>query len=371
MATVVLDKLTKTFDGKVTAVDNVSLEIAEQEFMVVVGPSGCGKTTTLRLIAGLEDVTCGTITIDGTIVNNVAPKDRGIAMVFQNYALYPHMTVFQNMAFGLRLRKYPKEEIKRRVAETAELLGIDRLLERRPNAISGGQRQRVALGRAIVRNPKVFLFDEPLSNLDAKLRITTRAELKALHSKLKATSVYVTHDQGEAMTLGDRICVMNKGVVQQVASPVEVYDHPANKFVAGFFGTVPMNFFNGRIEFTDNAPCFIWGQNRIVMPMSMSNALGQYDGKEMILGVRPEDVWLKAFKGQRHNRIAATVRITESLGNMLTVYLDSIDGTQFIISVEPHTPIKAGDAVEMCIDAEKTHIFEPNCTGRRVNSFDA
>ncbi len=239
MARVLLENVTKVYGDKVTAVDNLTLEVGDQEFMVIVGPSGCGKTTILRMIAGLEDVTSGTVTIGDIIVNSVPPKDRDIAMVFQNYALYPHMTVFQNMAFALKLRKYPKAEIKKQVEEASLLLGIEDLLDRKPKALSGGQRQRVAVGRAIVRDPKVFLFDEPLSNLDPQVRTTTRTELKGLHARLKTTSIYVTHDQVEAMTLGDRIAVLKNGIIQQIGTPLEIYDKPINKFVAGFFGSPP------------------------------------------------------------------------------------------------------------------------------------
>ena len=237
MARVVLENITKVFEPNITAVKDVDLEIDDKEFMVIVGPSGCGKTTTLRMIAGLEEITKGTIKIGERIVNDISPKNRDIAMVFQNYALYPHMTIYQNMAFGLKLRKYPKAEIKRRVHQAAQMLGVEQLLKRKPRTLSGGQRQRIAVGRAIVRNPKAFLFDEPLSNLDAKLRVSTRAELKALHRRLQTTSIYVTHDQVEAMTLGDRICVMYNGLIQQVDTPMAVYDKPVNKFVAGFLGT--------------------------------------------------------------------------------------------------------------------------------------
>jgi len=251
MAQVQLDNVTKVYPGGIEAVKSMSLTVQEAEFIVLVGPSGCGKSTTLRMIAGLEEITDGTISIAGRIVNDVPPKDRDIAMVFQNYALYPHMTVFKNMAFGLKLRRIPKEEIRQRVSHAAGILGIEELLDRKPSALSGGQRQRVAVGRAIVRDPKAFLFDEPLSNLDAKLRVETRAELKGLHRRLQTTTVYVTHDQEEAMTLGDRIVVMYEGVVHQCDPPLEVYERPVNRFVAGFVGTPPMNFLDGRLAGSD------------------------------------------------------------------------------------------------------------------------
>ena len=315
MAQVVLENIKKVFEGDVIAVDNASLNIADKEFMVIVGPSGCGKTTTLRMIAGLEEITEGDISIGGRIVNDIPPKDRDIAMVFQNYALYPHMTVYQNMAFGLKLRKTPKAEIKQRVSAAAQMLGIEKLLTRKPKALSGGQRQRVALGRAIVRNPAAFLFDEPLSNLDAKLRVTTRAELKALHYRLQTTSIYVTHDQAEAMTLGDRICVMYNGVIQQVAPPMEVYDKPVNKFVAGFLGTPPMNFFDGKIEVKDNQTVFVLTDGTRIVLSGSNGILSSHTGREMVLGIRPEHLTV-SLPGQNNNNIPATINVVEPLGKI-------------------------------------------------------
>src|SRR5947207_651100 len=282
MAQVVLEKISKIFPGGVKAVDDIDLGIKDQEFIVLVGPSGCGKSTTLRMVAGLEEITGGTIRIGDRVVNDVPPKDRDIAMVFQNYALYPHMTVYKNMAFGLKLRGMPKKQIEQRVMEAAKILDIQHLLDRKPKALSGGQRQRVAVGRAIVREPAAFLFDEPLSNLDARLRLTTRAELKALHQRLKTTTIYVTHDQEEAMTLGDRIVVMSRGVVQQVGPPLEVYRRPANRFVAGFIGSPPMNFLEGRMEGGD----FVEGRNggvRMALPGRSARA-----GADLVLGFRPQ-----------------------------------------------------------------------------------
>src|SRR5690242_17445241 len=284
MAKVLLRDLNKSYDGGVHAVKNVNLEIRDHEFVVLVGPSGCGKTTTLRMVAGLEDITSGEISIDGKVVNNLAPMDRDIAMVFQNYALYPHMSVYQNMAFGLRMRKFERPEIDRRVKQAADVLGIHALLERRPRQLSGGQRQRVALGRAIVRNPRVFLFDEPLSNLDAALRVQMRVELKRLHERLETTAVYVTHDQVEAMTLGDRVVVMKDGWVQQVGEPLEIYSRPANKFVAGFIGSPAMNFIPTTINETNGALYAETAGLRIKVPAERAAALKAYKGQTVTLG---------------------------------------------------------------------------------------
>src|SRR5947207_12615831 len=292
MAKVLLKDLNKTYDGNVHAVKNVNLEIHDHEFVVLVGPSGCGKTTTLRMVAGLEDITSGEISIDGKVVNDLAPMDRDIAMVFQNYALYPHMSVYDNMAFGLRMRKFEKPEIDRRVRHAADVLGIHALLERRPRQLSGGQRQRVALGRAIVRNPRVFLFDEPLSNLDAALRVQMRVELKRLHDRLETTAIYVTHDQGEAMTLGDRVVVMKDGMVQQEGAPLELYERPANRFVAGFIGSPAMNFIGITLEWTENA---LWAHApglRVRVPPQKAQALRRYSSQRVILGLRPETLRL-------------------------------------------------------------------------------
>ena len=367
MAQVVLENLTKIYAGNVIAVKNANLNIIDAEFMVIVGPSGCGKTTTLRMIAGLEEITEGTVKIGNNIVNNTPPKNRDIAMVFQNYALYPHMTVYQNMAFGLKLRKFPKTQIKQQVEETARMLGIEQYLKRKPKALSGGQRQRVALGRAIVRNPKAFLFDEPLSNLDAKLRVTTRAELKALHKRLETTSIYVTHDQAEAMTLGDRICVMYEGLIQQVAEPMEVYDRPINRFVAGFLGTPPMNIFNGCVKIKDDKAFFTMEKDTLLLPDRLKTALSTYNGKEMVLGIRPENISPLPYHDQKQNTITAKVQIVEPLGDRMDVYLDTIQGHRFIANIDPHIVIKAGDSIQMHIDIEKIHIFEPGDTGKNVS----
>ncbi len=370
MARISLQNITKIFDGEITAVSDFSLEVADGEFMVIVGPSGCGKTTTLRVIAGLEEVTAGNIYIGETLVNDVTPKDRDIAMVFQNYALYPHMSVHQNMAFALKMRKVTTAEISRRVREAAEMLGIGHLLKRKPQALSGGQCQRVAVGRAIIRHPRAFLFDEPLSNLDAALRLAMRAELKHLHRRLKTTTVHVTHDQAEAMSLGERICVMCDGVVQQIAHPVEVYDRPVNRFVAGFFGTPPMNFFTGRIRSHNDGLCFDLGGETIELPQRLETVLGQYCGKEMILGVRPENISPNDRTSQTNNSILATVGVLESLGVRTDVYMTSGAGQKFIASVDPHTRLITGDAVRIHINIEKVHIFELEGTGRNVTVSD-
>ncbi|MHC4482570.1 MAG: ABC transporter ATP-binding protein [Planctomycetota bacterium] len=371
MARVFLENVTNIFDGKVTAVSDFSLDVADGEFMVIVGPSGCGKTTTLRMIAGLEKPTSGNVYIADTLVNDVPPKDRDIAMVFQNYALYPHMTVYQNLAFALKLRKFPKAEIKERVKEAAGLLGIEHLLSRKPKALSGGQRQRVAVGRAIVRKPRAFLFDEPLSNLDARLRVTMRAELKALHQRLQATSIYVTHDQAEAVTLGDRIAVMYNGKIQQVADPMQVYDMPANKFVAGFIGTPPMNFFTGRLEFEGDTPYFVIGGDTISLPRHLKTALADYHEREIVLGIRPENLSPNQFPGQVDNTISAIVDIVEPLGTGTDVCLTTETGVKFIARLTPNTKFKAGDAVKMYINLEKIHIFEPGETGKNVTLSDS
>ena len=367
MSQVTLKNIKKVYDNNFVAVQDVDLCVEDGEFLAIVGPSGCGKTTILRMIAGLEEISEGTITIGDRIVNDVLPKDRNIAMVFQNYALYPHMTVYQNMAFGLKLRKYPKIEIKKRVEDTAKMLDIENQLNKKPKALSGGQRQRVALGRAIVRNPEVFLFDEPLSNLDAKLRVTTRAELKTLHHRLQTTSIYVTHDQVEAMTLGDRICVIYNGKIQQTASPMEVYDRPVNRFVAGFLGTPPMNFFDGKIQTKEGKSAFILNDGTAIILCSMNGIFVSYTGKEMILGVRPEHLKVQQLANHNENTISATVNIVEPLGDRKEVYMTSSSGHKFIANLDPHIQIKTGEPVILHIDVNKVHIFEPYDTGRNVN----
>ncbi|MHB0912045.1 MAG: ABC transporter ATP-binding protein [Armatimonadota bacterium] len=361
MASVLLNNLTKSFKS-VTAVDNMNLEIKDKEFLVLVGPSGCGKTTALRMIAGLEEATSGEIVIDERVVNDVSPKDRDIAMVFQNYALYPHMTVFDNMAFGLKLRKLPKEEIKRRVNEAAELLGLDRLLDRKPKQLSGGQRQRVALGRAIVREPKVFLMDEPLSNLDAKLRVQTRAELIKLHRRLGITTVYVTHDQVEAMTMGDRIVVMRDGLVQQVDSPMGLYNTPANMFVAGFIGTPSMNFLDATLSKADGKYVVEAGSFRVVLPESKNGGrFDKYVGKPVVFGIRPEDIFDAKLNPlvapTPENTIRVTVDVIENMGAIVTMYL-TIGDHSVIATIDAETKSRELEEMELVLDLEKSHLFD-------------
>ena len=356
MARVLLNDVRKIYPGNVTAVHRSTLEIQDGEFMVLVGPSGCGKTTTLRMVAGLEEITDGTIAIGERVVNDVLPKDRDIAMVFQNYAIYPHMTVYDNMGFGLRQRKTPEREIDRRVREAARILGIEALLDRRPKALSGGQRQRVAVGRAIVRQPAVFLFDEPLSNLDAKMRVEMRKEIKLLHQRLQTTMIYVTHDQVEAMTLGDRVCVMNQGRIEQVGTPLDVYDRPATRFVAGFIGTPPMNFIKGQLFYegkalTFRAPHFTFRLreerrfDRAALPASVE------------LGVRPEDL-LHDERPDAECFIPGEVQLIESLGNEQLIYLQSGD-TTIISRRDAHVSINRGDPLCLVPRPGKLHLFDP------------
>ncbi|MFW6158981.1 MAG: ABC transporter ATP-binding protein [Planctomycetota bacterium] len=362
MAEVSFENVTKVFPGDVVAASDVNLQVADKELLVLVGPSGCGKSTTLRMVAGLEDVTRGTIRIANRVVNDVPPKDRDIAMVFQNYALYPHMTVYKNMAFGLKLRRRPRQEIDQRVNDAAALLGIQNLLDRKPKALSGGQRQRVALGRAIVRQPAVFLFDEPLSNLDAKLRVEMRAELSKLHRRLATTMIYVTHDQVEAMTLGDRIAVMHEGVIQQLARPLELYDRPANEFVAGFLGTPPMNFLtNGRMEQRDGTFAFNAGAARIELPDWARQAAEALSGRDVTLGVRPEDLTI----GPADGPLKATVHVVEPLGDEMIVYL-STDYHDLVCKVPAHQTVNVDDVVGLNVNVNKTHLFDPE-TGQNVS----
>jgi len=361
MASVVLKNICKRYEGGVTAVKDFNLEIQDKEFIIFVGPSGCGKSTTLRMIAGLEEITEGELYIDGKLVNDVQPKDRDIAMVFQNYALYPHMTVFENMAFGLKLRKFPKEEIKKRVHEAAKILDIEHLLDRKPKALSGGQRQRVALGRAIVREPKVFLMDEPLSNLDAKLRVQMRIEISKLHQRLQSTIIYVTHDQTEAMTMGTRIVVMKDGVIQQVDTPVNLYEKPCNLFVAGFIGSPQMNFINVTIEKRDEEVYMRFGKNTMKVPAEKAKKLieGGYIGKEAIMGIRPEDIHDEAryIESMPDNVIGAKVEVKEMLGSETLLYLN-VENNSIAARVSPRTTAKAGDTIKIAIDTNKVHLFD-------------
>ncbi len=367
MAQVSLKEVSKVYPGGVKAVKDVNLTIGDAEFVVLVGPSGCGKTTTLRMVAGLEEISAGTISIGERIVNDVPPKDRDIAMVFQNYALYPHMSVYNNMAFGLKLRKFPKAEIKARVDEAARILGIENLLERKPKALSGGQRQRVAVGRAIVRQPKAFLFDEPLSNLDAKLRVEMRSELKKLHRRLNTTTIYVTHDQEEAMTLGDRVVVMKDGIIQQVAAPLTIYNQPVNKFVAGFLGTPPMNFLNGRVIFEHEMAYFDAGQNKLLLPDLWKDRLSIYNNKEMVLGIRPENMAMVNRTGGRNNTIKVQVEVIEPLGDKMDIYLKTENHPHIVARIDSQNgSVQEGSEIMMYIDMNRVHVFEPGENGRNV-----
>ena len=360
MASVTFDHVWKRF-GDFIALNDLNIEIADKEFLVLVGPSGCGKTTALRCLAGLEEISEGRVLIGDQTVNDVAPKDRDIAMVFQSYALYPHMTVFDNMAFGLKLRKVPKEEIKRRVGEAADILGIGHLLLRKPRELSGGQRQRVAVGRAIVREPKVFLFDEPLSNLDAKLRVQTRAEISKLHHNLKTTFIYVTHDQTEAMTMATRIAVMNKGILQQLDSPQELYDKPNNLFVAGFIGSPAMNFFPCHIRKGDNK-LFVEAEGfRLEIPEKRAKIYQGLVDREVIFGIRPEDIFNPVFAppGISAAPVEAKVDVTELMGNEIFLYLVA-GNTSFVARVDPRTRFTIGEKVQLTFNMENFHIFDPS-----------
>jgi multiple sugar transport system ATP-binding protein len=396
MARVELEKVTKIYPGGVKAVNAIDLHIKDQEFIVLVGPSGCGKSTTLRMVAGLEEISDGVIKIGERIVNDVPPKDRDIAMVFQNYALYPHMTVYKNMAFGLKLRGFPRAEIDKRVHEAAKILDIEHLLDRKPKALSGGQRQRVAVGRAIVREPAAFLFDEPLSNLDAKLRVTTRAEIKRLHQRLRTTTIYVTHDQEEAMTLGDRIVVMKDGVIQQADTPLVTYNTPTNRFVAGFIGMPPMNFFDGvvktdagrmifeegtllnaqKVQQRSDEPEVLTGQlstpgTGFRMPINgeLGARLGGWMSKHVVLGIRPEHFHL-------HQTSTATVpvqvkvNVVEPLGNDMDAYIDTPLHSHKICRIEADPDLKGGITATLFVDPSRVHVFEPGVVGRNLGLGD-
>ncbi len=388
MAEVTLKGITKIFPGDVKAVDDIDLTIKDREFIVLVGPSGCGKSTTLRMIAGLEDITAGTIRIGDRVVNDVAPKDRNIAMVFQNYALYPHMTVYKNMAFGLMLRRkygvwdnplgflfgggnYKKaraerKEIDQRVRGAAAMLGIDDLLHRRPRALSGGQRQRVAVGRAIVREPKAFLFDEPLSNLDAKLRVEMRAELKRLHRRVQTTTIYVTHDQEEAMTLGDRVVVMKDGVIHQCGTPFEVYEYPVNRFVAGFVGTPPMNFLEGRIIRDGDQLVFDEGANRLTLCPAHQERLSASVDRPLIMGVRPE-MLLPAKEAAPGTTLNVRIDVVEPLGERMDVFARTNRHDHIVCRIDARTPVREGEQLEMRVDMERVHFFEPGDESRNLS----
>ena len=361
MASLSLKNVCKVYPNGFEAVKDFNLEIADQEFIIFVGPSGCGKSTTLRMIAGLEDISSGELRIGDRLVNDVEPKDRDIAMVFQNYALYPHMTVYNNMAFGLKLRKVPSDEIDKMVKEAAKILDLVPYLERKPKALSGGQRQRVAMGRAIVRNPKVFLMDEPLSNLDAKLRVQMRIEIAKLHQRLGTTIIYVTHDQTEAMTLGTRIVVMKDGVIQQVDTPQNLYDKPNNLFVAGFMGSPQMNFIDSVVTVNGNNVYLVFGNNKIRVPEARAKKLveGGYVDKEVVLGIRPEDIKDdEAFiTAHPESSFAATVRVYELLGAEVFLYF-AVDDYDITARVDPRTTARPGDTVTIAMDLAKMHIFD-------------
>ncbi len=357
MAGLLFKNLYKIYDGDVTAVSDFNLEIEDKEFIVLVGPSGCGKSTTLRMVAGLEDISKGELYIDDELVNDVHPKDRDIAMVFQNYALYPHMTVYDNMAFGLKSKKYPKQEIDEKIKEAAKILGIETLLHRKPKALSGGQKQRVALGRAIVRNPKVFLMDEPLSNLDAKLRIQTRAEITKLHNKLKTTFIYVTHDQTEAMTMGDRIVIMKDGLIQQVDTPENVYSNPTNIFVAGFIGSPKMNFVDAKVV-KEDGDIFIKLLNSMIKLDSdrVKRIIDKgYVGRDIIMGIRPEHMYYNEKKTDVF--LDGIVDFIEMLGSEKYLYL-TMEGSSFTARVDSDNIVKKGDKVRLYLDDKKIHIFD-------------
>lgn len=387
MARVEIEKVAKVYAGGIRAVDSIDLSIADQQFVVLVGPSGCGKSTTLRMVAGLEEISEGTIKIGDRVVNDVAPKDRDIAMVFQNYALYPHMSVYNNMAFGLKLRGMPKPEIHKRVMDAAKILDIGHLLERKPKALSGGQRQRVAVGRAIVREPAAFLFDEPLSNLDAKLRVTTRAELKRLHQRLKTTTIYVTHDQEEAMTLGDRIVCMKDGKIQQADTPLTTYHRPANRYVAGFIGMPPMNFFDGALSQKDGTLYFTEGQVggsqsgvehakgeltlndggfTIALPDRLRELLAGKIGSHVVLGVRPEDL---SFQPRSNDtaKLSLRLKVVEPLGREMDVYMASNLRDGIVARVEAHTGLIMDTLSDVYVDLRKIHVFEPGPTGKNMS----
>ena len=361
MASLSLQHINKTYPNGFQAVKDFNLEIEDKEFIIFVGPSGCGKSTTLRMIAGLEEISSGELKIDGRVVNDVEPKDRDIAMVFQNYALYPHMTVFDNMAFGLKLRKVPKDEIKKKVEEAAKILDLEKLLDRKPKALSGGQRQRVAMGRAIVRNPKVFLMDEPLSNLDAKLRVQMRSEIASLHNRLKATIIYVTHDQTEAMTLGTRIVVLKDGVIMQVDSPQKLYNEPNNLFVAGFIGSPQMNFIDAKCTIQGDKATLTFGDYSVVLPDYKAKKLeeGGYNGKTVVMGIRPEDIGDSQIEIEAHKDAVFETDVTgyELLGSEVLLYFN-VAGTAMTAKVDSRTTARMGDHITLAIDPEKIHCFD-------------
>jgi multiple sugar transport system ATP-binding protein len=371
LASVSIEHISRLFRSKSAvhrAIDDLSLSVADRELVVLVGPSGCGKTTTLRLIAGLEELSSGTIRIGDRVVNKVAPKDRDVAMVFQNYALYPHMTVFKNMGFGLKMRGAPKAEIRAKIVETAETLGLMHLLDRKPSQLSGGERQRVAVGRAIVRKPQVFLFDEPLSNLDATLRLHMRTELKTLQRDLQTTMIYVTHDQEEAMTLADRLAVLKDGILQQFGSPLDVYNRPINRFVAEFIGTPRMNFLRGRLDGDAGFLCFAGTVGRLPLASRESASLAAYRDREVVLGIRPQDVQLDGEAvGLESIGVDAAVRIVELLGDRVNVHSAMASGDTIVARVSPDRAPAVDQRVRLRLDVSNVHIFAPDEQGRRLN----
>jgi multiple sugar transport system ATP-binding protein len=358
MGQVVLKGINKFYDS-VHAVKDVNLQIRDKEFVVLVGPSGCGKTTTLRMIAGLEAISSGDISIDGNVINELAPMDRDIAMVFQNYALYPHMSVYDNMAFGLKMRQFGRDEIEKRVREAADILGIGEMLNRKPRQLSGGQRQRVALGRAIVRHPRVFLFDEPLSNLDAKLRVQMRVELKKLHQRLGTTAIYVTHDQVEAMTLGDRVVVMKDGLVQQVGEPLELYNNPANKFVAGFIGSPSMNFASVTVTEANGSLIVENAGLCIKLPDETARRLRGHIGREILLGVRPEDLSVASAADSDRSCFDAVIEVIEQLGSEILLDM-KVGGDVMVASVEPSVRVRVRDKLRIAMRSSRLHVFDAN-----------
>lgn len=364
MASVVLEHVDKVYEGGFRAVNDFNLTIADGEFVVLVGPSGCGKSTTLRMIAGLEAITAGTVAIDGKVVNDVLARDRDIAMVFQSYALYPHLSVYENVAFGLTMRRVPKATVAEKVRRTAETLGITNLLDRRPKQLSGGQRQRVALGRAIVRDPKCFLFDEPLSNLDAKLRVEMRAELKRLHLDLETTTIYVTHDQEEAITLGDRVVVMNEGVIQQCADALTIYHHPVNRFVAGFLGNPPMNFLEGRLTADAGGLRFTAGEDQLAVPDWAQGPLAERVGEQVVLGVRPEGLGLASpAEGTRTDTLAMRVTLVQPLGDRMNIHLATDDHPRLVAQIDTARRVAVGEQVPVRFDPRRLHFFAPGPDG--------
>ncbi len=365
MSQVRLENITKVFDNKITAVDNLNLEVRDNEILVIAGPSGCGKTTTLRIIAGLEGPDSGNIYIDNILSNGIPPKDRDIAMVFQNFALYPHFNVFDNIAFPLKIRKVKKSQIEQQVLQTAKMLGIENLLSRRPHTLSGGQSQRVAVARAIVRNPKVFLYDEPLSNLDAQLRISMRTELKAIHKKQQTATICVTHDQAEAAAIADRICVMKDGKVRQMGKPEEIYRRPADRFVASFFGTPSINFFNGRVSIENNLPVFSFGNCRVTLPAELKTLTDL--NKQVVLGIRPEHITFNPLAGQNGNVINAEAENVEFQGQRKTVFFAGNCNAKLTVSTDMRTSIQQGDQAKLYFDTDYVLLFEESPEGKNLN----